>query len=240
MQTAKQSTYKIADENLTRSLSCYDLGLVKYSDAWELQKELYRLRLNGEISDTLLLLEHPHVYTLGKAANEENVIAKPEFIKAHGIEIFEIDRGGDVTYHGPGQIVGYAILNLAEWKKDAHEYLRATEKTIIRTCAEYGIETERHPKYTGVWRGDNKICAIGVKISRWITMHGFAFNVNTDLKMFDGIIPCGIKEKGVTSLSRELNREISLDEVKKKIVKNFAEVFGYENFTFNAGYPVLN
>ncbi len=240
MQTAKQSTYKITEETLTRSLSCYDLGTVKYSDAWELQKELYRLRLNGEIPDTLLLLEHPHVYTLGKAANKENVIAKPEFIQSHGIEIFEIDRGGDVTYHGPGQIVGYAILNLAEWKKDAHEYLRAIEETIIRTCADYGIETKRHPEYTGVWRGDNKICAIGVKISRWITMHGFAFNVNTDLDLFNGIIPCGIKEKGVTSLSRELNRGISLHEVKKKIVKNFAKVFGYKNFTFNAGYPVLN
>ena len=216
----KQSTF--------RKLAYADLGLIDYAEAWELQKRLHAKRLRNEIPDTLLLLEHPHVYTLGKAADKNNLIAETRFIKEHGISVYETDRGGDVTYHGPGQIVGYAILNLAEWKKDAHEYLRAIEETVMKTCAEYGTETTRHPKYTGVWAGENKICAIGVKISRWITMHGFALNVSTNLEIFEGIIPCGIREKGVTSLERETGKNLSLADVKKTLLKNFAETFGYE------------
>ncbi len=220
MQTTKQSTY--------RKLVVADAGLTEYGAAWELQKRLQKKRMQNEIPDTLILLEHPHTYTLGKAANKENLIAESNFIQTNNIAIFETDRGGDVTYHGPGQIVGYAILNLAEWKKDAHEYLRAIEETVIKTCKLYGVTAARNSEYTGVWVGENKICAIGVKITRWVTMHGFAFNISTDLDLFNGIIPCGIKGKGVTSLNVETEKIAEINDVKEKLIENFAEVFGYE------------
>ena len=143
------------------------------------------------------------------------------------ISVYDIDRGGDITYHGPGQIVGYPIIDLNNWYKDTHKYLRELEEVIITTCGDYGLNSERNSKHTGVWVGDRKIAAIGIKVSRWITMHGFAFNVNTDLSLFNGIIPCGIQDKSVTSLSKELNREISIQEVKDKLLKNFSDVFNY-------------
>jgi lipoate-protein ligase B len=219
MQTTKQSTF--------RTLAYADLGLIEYAEAWRLQKILHEKRRRDEINDTLLLLEHPHTYTLGKVADTANILADEEFLNEHDISVFEIDRGGDVTYHGPGQIVGYAIINLAEWKKDTHEYLRALEQTVINTCEELGVSAGRNPEYTGVWVGENKICAIGVKVSRWITMHGFAFNVNPELKFFESIIPCGIKGKGVTSLKKETGKEYSLNEIKIALVKNFMRVFSY-------------
>jgi lipoyl(octanoyl) transferase len=144
------------------------------------------------------------------------------------ISVFDIDRGGDITYHGPGQIVGYPIIDLKKWKQDTHKYLRSLEKVIIETCADYGLNAIRDPKYTGVWIGDKKISAIGIKVSRWVTMHGFAFNVNTDLDFFSGIIPCGITDKGVTSLKNELSRPIDISEVKEKLVNNFKIIFEYE------------
>ncbi len=219
---ANQSTYRTFDYS--------DLGMIDYNQAWDLQKEIFDLRHRNEINDTLFLLEHPHTYTLGKVAEKENLISTNEQLKELGISVYEIDRGGDITYHGPGQIVGYPIIKLSDWKEDTHEYLRGLEEVIIKTCAEYGLSTNRNPKYTGVWLGERKIAAIGIKVSRWITMHGFAFNVNTDLAYFGGIIPCGIRDKDVTSLQRELGKEIEIDEVKEKLVKNFQNVFGYTKF----------
>ncbi|MFA5804990.1 MAG: lipoyl(octanoyl) transferase LipB [Melioribacteraceae bacterium] len=219
---ANQSTY--------RTFDYCDLGMIDYNQAWNLQKEIFVLRLHDRIDDTLFLLEHPHTYTLGKVAEKENLISTNEQLKELGISVYEIDRGGDITYHGRGQIVGYPIIKLSDWKEDTHEYLRALEEVIIKTCSESGLSTNRKPKYTGVWSGERKIAAIGIKVSRWITMHGFAFNVNTDLSYFGGIIPCGIKDKDVTSLQRELGKEIEINEVKEKLVKNFQNVFGYTKF----------
>ena len=210
-----------------KKLTYRDLGTIDYKDAWDLQKNLFNSRYQKEIDDTLLLLEHPHTYTLGKTADSKNLIAEDKFLNQNKISVYDIDRGGDITYHGPGQIVGYPIIDLTEWHEDTHKYLRALEEVIIKTCAEYNITTNRNPEYTGVWVGDKKIAAIGIKVSRWITMHGFAFNVNTDLSLFDGIIPCGIKEKNITSLQNELGITIDINEVKSITLKNFTEVFEY-------------
>jgi len=212
---------------MNKILTYCDLGTIDYKDAWDLQKNLFNSRYKKEINDTLLLLEHPHTYTLGKTADRNNLIAEDKFLNQNKISVYDIDRGGDITYHGPGQIVGYPIISLTGWKKDTHKYLRAIEEVIIKTCAEYNIAAGRNQEYTGVWVGDKKIAAIGIKVSRWITMHGFAFNVNTDLSLFDGIIPCGIKEKSVTSLQNELGRVIEINEVKTFILEKFTEVFDY-------------
>jgi len=212
---------------MNKILTYCDLGTIDYKDAWDLQKNLFNSRYKKEINDTLLLLEHPHTYTLGKTADRNNLIAEDKFLNQNKISVYDIDRGGDITYHGPGQIVGYPIINLTGWKKDTHKYLRAIEEVIIKTCAEYNIAAGRNQEYTGVWVGDKKIAAIGIKVNKWITMHGFAFNVNTDLSLFDGIIPCGIKEKSVTSLQNELGRAIEINEVKTFILEKFTEVFDY-------------
>ncbi len=211
-----------------------DLGNIPYDEAWELQGKIFRQRKNGFIPDVLLLLEHPHTYTLGKVASRENLIADEEYLRKEGISVFDIDRGGDITYHGPGQIVGYPIIDLEGWKKDSHKYLRALEEIIILTASEYGLKCGRNEKYTGVWIENRKIAAIGIKISSWITMHGFAFNVNTDLSKFRGIIPCGISDKDVTSLEIELGSKIGMQEVVSRLVKNFIGLFEYgkiENVT---------
>ena len=208
-------------------LTYCDLGFIDYKEAWDLQKEIFSKRASGEVEDFLFLLEHPNTYTLGKTAHKENLKGTEDYLKENQISVYDIDRGGDITYHGPGQIVGYPIVDLNNWFKDTHKYLRALEEVIIKTCAEYNLSCERNPKHTGVWVEDRKIAAIGIKVSRWITMHGFAFNVNTDLNLFNGIIPCGIQDKSVTSLSKELNREIETQEVKVKLLANFKDVFGY-------------
>jgi len=202
-------------------------GVMDYKEAWDLQKILFEKRYRDEISDILLLLEHPHTYTLGKVADKKNLVGSEEYLKNNNISVYEIDRGGDITYHGPGQIVGYPIINLENWRKDTHKYLRALEEVLMMTCRDYGLNPYRNPKYTGVWTDEKKIAAIGIKISRWITMHGFAFNVNTDLGLFKGIIPCGIADKDVTSLKTELGKDISLETVKLSLLKNFKEVFDY-------------
>lgn len=212
-----------------KTLYYCNLGFIDYKKAWDLQKETFELRVKNQIPDVLYLLEHPNTYTLGKTADHNNLVGSEEYLSANKISVYDIDRGGDITYHGPGQIVGYPIINLNDWKNDTHKYLRALEETIIMTCAEYGIEGGREPKYTGVWVGDRKIAAIGIKVSRWITMHGFAFNVNTDLSFFSGIIPCGIADKDVTSIKREIKSAVKIDVVKAKLVENFAEIFSYAN-----------
>jgi lipoyl(octanoyl) transferase len=211
-----------------KTLTYCDLSLIDYKEAWDLQQEIHTKRVSGEVEDYLLLLEHPNTYTLGKTAHKENLIGSEKYLKENNISVYDIDRGGDITYHGPGQIVGYPIIDLNSWQKDTHKYLRALEEVIIKTCSEYGLNCERNQKHTGVWIGERKIAAIGIKVSRWITMHGFAFNVNTNLNLFNGIIPCGIQDKSVTSLSKELMMEISIQEVKDKLLKNFSDVFDYK------------
>ncbi len=220
MPTANQSIY--------RTLTYSDLGTIGYKEAWDLQHELHQQRKDKMISDVFLMLEHPHTYTLGKTADKKNLVGSKEYLEDNNISVYEIDRGGDITYHGPGQIVGYPIINLNEWHNDTHKYLRALEEVIMLTCKEYGLETERKEKYTGVWIENRKIAAIGIKISNWISMHGFAFNVNTDLNLFNGIIPCGISDKEVTSLAKELGGEISLSDVIEKLLNNFKAIFQYD------------
>lgn len=214
-----------------RNLTYCDLGLIDYQEAWDLQKEILDIRYKNEISDMLFLLEHPHTYTLGKVADKNHLIGSDEYLEENKISVYDIDRGGDITYHGPGQIVGYPIINLNDWEKDTHKYLRALEEVIIRVCKEYGLNAERNSNHTGVWLENKKIAAIGIKVSRWITMHGFAFNVNTDLSLFQGIIPCGINDKEVTSLQRELGENLNLEKVKELLLTNFLEVFNYKYFS---------
>jgi lipoyl(octanoyl) transferase len=201
-------------------------GLVPYAEAWDLQRELVTLRKRDEIPDTLLLLEHPPVFTVGRAARDaSNLGAGEAYLRSLGAEVFWSDRGGDATFHGPGQLVGYPILRLRD--RDTHGYLRRLEGIIIGALGDYGLEGWHHPDYTGVWVGERKISAIGVKFSSgWITSHGFALNVSTDLSWFDRITPCGIREYGVTSLVRELGREVPMADVEQKVVERFREKFG--------------
>ena len=212
-----------------REFKYKDLGLTAYENAWDTQKAMMEERKRDVIPDTLLLCEHPHTYTLGKVADRANLISSDDYLEKNGISVFEIDRGGDITYHGPGQLVGYPIIDLAKWRKDTHLYLRTLEQTIMDVCTYYGLEASRNEKYTGVWIEDRKICAIGIKISKWVTMHGFAFNVNTDLNLYSGIIPCGISDKEVTSLQKELNRSVDFDKVKKLVVDSFRKNFSYDH-----------
>jgi len=216
------------NRSTSRKLIICDLGLIDYKEAWDLQLRIHEKRRFGNIKDVFFLCEHPHTYTLGKIAEKQNLLYSEAELNQKGISVFEIDRGGDITYHGPGQIVGYAIINLEEWKKDTHLYLRSLEEVLIKTCKDYKIKSGRNDNYTGVWIKNRKICAIGIKVSRWITMHGFAFNVNTDLSLFNGIIPCGIQDKKVTSLNNEIGKEINLLRTKEKIINNFKEVFDYK------------
>ena len=223
-----------------RKLVYCDLGLIDYKDAWDLQKSIHQLRVENKIDDILLLLEHPHTYTLGKTTDKKNLVSEKKYLDENKISVYDIDRGGDITYHGPGQIVGYPIISLTNWQQDTHKYLRSIEEVIIKVCAEYDLQGSRVEKYTGVWIDDRKICAIGIKVSRWITMHGFAFNVNTDLKLFSGIIPCGITDKDVTSLNGELKKEIALNEVKEKIIHHFDVIFNYDQIEFKTKEELLS
>jgi len=206
-----------------------ELGLTPYKQAWKLQREIFQSVVAGKEEDTLLLVEHAHVYTFGRGADMANFLLTDDKLRAIGAEKFEIERGGDVTYHGPGQLVGYPILNLAHFKEDLGWYLRSLEQTIIDVLATYNIDGFRIPGLTGVWVGqtgrEEKICAIGVHASRWCTMHGFAFNVNTDLSYFDHIVPCGISDRGVTSLKKILGKKISMDELHERYVSAFESIF---------------
>jgi lipoate-protein ligase B len=209
-----------------RSIRAVRLGRTEYAEAWQLQRRLFAERAQGRTGDWLLLTEHDHVYTLGTSGEMDHLLAGPEELASRGAQVYTTDRGGDITYHGPGQLVGYPILDLHAYYLDLHRYLRDLEEVIIRTLAGYGITAGREPDFTGVWVGGNKIAAIGVKASRWITMHGFALNVGTDLTYFDRIIPCGIFHKGVTSMEQLLGVRIDLDEVAARTSESFAEVFG--------------
>ena len=199
---------------------------MSYGEALEMQRTLVEDRRAGAIDDVLLLVEHPHVLTVGVRGDggRSHIMADGAALEARGIEVFETGRGGDVTYHGPGQIVGYPILNLSPDRRDVHRYVRDLEEVLIRTAADFGIAATRISGLTGVWVGDEKLAAIGVRIARWITSHGFALNVTTDLSYFDMIIPCGIAGRGVTSLSR-LGVRASRAEVEDRIVSHFGEVF---------------
>lgn len=225
---------------MIRKLTYCDLDFIDYKEAWDLQYYLHQQRVENQISDILLLLEHPNTYTLGKTAHIENLIGGKEFLEQNNISVYNIDRGGDITYHGPGQLVGYPIINLTDWYQDSHKYLRTLEEVIIKVCNEYGLKAERVEGYTGVWIEDRKIAAIGIKISRWVTMHGFAFNVNTNLNLFNGIIPCGISDRSVTSLQKELGKEIFINEVKEKIIHHFLNEFDYSTLEFLPKESLLN
>ena len=204
------------------------LGRVAYAAGLELQAQLVLDRQAGRIPDTLLLLEHDPVFTLGRNARQENVLFPEAALRAKGFEVFETGRGGDVTYHGPGQIVGYPIIDLKPDRQDVHRYVRDLEEVMIRTCADYGIAAGRIQGATGCWVGEDKIGAIGVRLSRWVTSHGFAFNVNVDMAPFALIVPCGIHGKGVTSLARLLGREVQLEEAMDRLARRASQVFGGE------------
>ena len=208
-----------------RRLDVRRLGRVRYAEGLELQARLVKQRQAGTIPDTLLLLEHDPVFTLGRNARKENVLLADDALRERGFDVFESGRGGDVTYHGPGQVVGYPIMDLSPDRRDVHRYVRDLEEVMIRCCADDGIEAGRVEGLTGAWVGADKVGAIGVRISRWVTSHGFALNVSTDLSAFDLIVPCGIKGRGVTSLERLLGRTIPLDEVMSKLADHFAAVF---------------
>lgn len=202
------------------------LGLTAYGDGLHLQERAVERLRAGESNEQLLLLEHPHVFTLGRGADATNILADETQLAAHAIEVYETGRGGDVTYHGPGQLVGYPIINLKPDRCDVHRYVRDIEEVLIRTVGEYGIESGRIKGLTGVWVGNEKVAAIGVRIARWVTSHGFALNVNTDLQYFQMIVPCGITDKGVTSLARLTGRTLDLREVATVVTHHFGEVFG--------------
>jgi len=204
------------------------LGSIGYAEATTLQKELVTKVKAATQPPTLLLLEHPPVITIGRKGTETHVTAPPERLRTMGVELFETDRGGDVTFHGPGQLVGYPILKLEGKQKDVHRYLRLLEEVILRVVADYGLYGRRLEGFTGVWLGDRKVAAIGVAISNWVTFHGFALNVNVDLRYFDLIVPCGIRGKGVTSLEQELGREVPMTEVIDRVVAHFSAVFEVE------------
>ncbi|MBS1859060.1 MAG: lipoyl(octanoyl) transferase LipB [Acidobacteria bacterium] len=203
-----------------------ELGRIRYGEALAIQQQLAAGRKQGLVPDHLLLLEHPHVVTMGRNGHAENLLAGPEIMARAGIEYFPTDRGGDVTYHGPGQLVGYPILDLREWKRDVGAYVRAIEQTLIDTLADYRIAAGRIPKLTGVWVGERKIAAIGVHLSRWVTSHGFALNVTTDLSYFQYIVPCGLS-KPVTSMAA-LGVRATWEEVGRRLAPHFARNFECE------------
>ena len=228
---------------MNKQIIVKDLGHKDYKETWDYQESLFEeiveLKRKNRAENTdlptpnyFLFVEHPHVYTLGKSGHIENLLIDEAALAKKGATFYKINRGGDITYHGPGQIVGYPIIDLENFFTDIHKYLRSLEEVIIRTLADYGIKGERSEGETGVWLDvgtpfARKICAMGVRASRWVTMHGFALNVNTDLGYFDNIIPCGIQGKAVTSLNVELSKEkVDTEEVKRYILKHFEEIFG--------------
>ncbi len=231
---------------MNKRINLKDLGSKDYKETWDYQTKLLDhiiavkrknrvSELQEETPNHFLFVEHPHVYTLGKSGDQSNLLINERQLAEKGATYYKINRGGDITYHGPGQIVGYPILDLENFFTDIHKYLRLLEEVIIKTIADYGLKGTRSKRETGVWLDvgtpfARKICAMGIRISRWVTMHGFALNVNTNLGYFDNIIPCGIRGKAVTSMETELNRKINVEEVKEKILIYFHEEFGIQEF----------
>ena len=229
---------------MNKQVSIKDLGLIDYKKCWDYQEKLFseilavkstnrKKNKTVKTKNHLLFCEHPHVYTLGKSGDKTNLLVNEDYLKSRGATFYKINRGGDITYHGPGQIVGYPILDLDNFFTDIHKYLRFLEEAVILTLKEYGLASERSPGETGVWfdagtSNARKICALGVKSSRWVTMHGFAFNVNSDLSYFGNIIPCGITDKSVTSLQKELGEKLDMDEVRTKLKSHLIELFEME------------
>jgi lipoyl(octanoyl) transferase len=204
------------------------LGRMEYAAALRLQAECVARRKAGEIPDTLLLVEHSPVFTLGRNARREHLLASPARLVEAGIEVFETNRGGDVTYHGPGQLVGYPILDLRQHRRDIAWYMRSLEEVFIGVAAEFGVEARRLAGAAGVWVGNDKLVAMGVHLSRWVTSHGFALNVSTDLGYFEWIVPCGLRDRGVTSLEKLLGRRVELADVEERVIAQFGKVFGFE------------
>lgn len=236
-----------ADLCTVRRIHFHDLGTIAYADAWALQKRLFQATIDRKIAnrslppeeqvpteDHLIFCEHPHVYTLGKSGQQSHLLLNEEGLRARGVQFFPIDRGGDITYHGPGQIVGYPIFDLDHHFTDIHRFLRTLEEAVIGTLEAYHIKAGRIEGLTGVWLDPEdpikarKICAFGIRASRWVTMHGFAFNVNTDLSYFDHIVPCGIRDKGVTCMARELGGLLDMEEVKARLKLELADLFDVE------------
>ena len=217
---------------MVKNCQMVDLGLMGYAEAWALQKRLVAARKANAIEDLLLLCEHPHVITQGRNGKREHLLASEHVLQQKGVEFHATDRGGDITYHGPGQIVGYPILNLGAIRRDVVWYVRMLEEVMIRATLEFGITAERVEGKTGIWvryeNAEEKVAAIGVHISRWVTSHGFAYNVSTDLRYFDLIVPCGIADSKATSLERLLGRSVRREEIAPRIAKHFGEVFGLE------------
>jgi lipoate-protein ligase B len=205
----------------TDQILVQNIGRKSYKAVWDLQKEMQQQRINGNIEDTLILVEHDPVYTLGKNANEDHLLQSRD----ESVDVFNIERGGDITFHGPGQLVGYPILDLSNYKKSVSWYMRTLEQVLIDTLIEFKIIAQRNDGLTGVWVGDEKIAALGVRISRWVTMHGFALNVNPDLSFYDGIIPCGIFDHGVTSMEQLLGKTQNNDNVKNMVIEKFNKYF---------------
>jgi lipoyl(octanoyl) transferase len=235
---------------MNKNILLRDLKIKDYKETWDYQSELLQETVGVKIDNRrnekqnktknhFLFVEHPHVYTLGKSGDFSNLLLSEKQLEEKGATFYKINRGGDITYHGPGQIVGYPILDLENFFTDIHKYLRLLEESIILTIAEYGLKGERSKGETGVWLDvgtpfARKICALGIRCSRWVTMHGFALNVNTNLGYFDHIVPCGIRGKAVASMEAELNRKLDLDEVKGKILKHFKVLFEVEEFVVHS------
>jgi lipoyl(octanoyl) transferase len=223
------TTHFVRRHNMS-ACAIIDLGLIGYAEALELQKRVVAARKAGAIEDVLLFCEHPHVITLGRSGNRSNLLASEKILRQKGVEYFETTRGGDITYHGPGQIVGYPILNLGAIRRDVVWYVRSLEEVMIRATVELGIEARREAGKTGIWiaeaGGQEKLAAIGVHISRWVTSHGFAYNVATDLRYFELIVPCGIADRKATSLEKVLGRSLAPSEIKPLLAKHLGQVFG--------------
>lgn len=216
------------------------LGLLDYDEGLRLQRQRVAQRKASEIPDTLLLLDHPHVYTMGRNSKREHLLISQERLARLGAQVFETDRGGDITYHGPGQLVGYPILDLAQHRRDISWYMRSLEEVFIGVAAEYGVRAARLPGAAGVWVGDAKLVAMGVHIGRWVTSHGFALNVNTDLEYFECIVPCGLRDKGVTSLEKLLGYRIEMEGIVECVVQQFGRTFGFEMVRDTTALPMAN
>jgi len=222
---------------MSRRCQVLYLGLYDYIKAYTLQKRLVKERAAGKIPDTLLLLSHPPVYTIGRSGSREHILAPDDVLEREGAKVYEVDRGGGITYHGPGQLVGYPILNLRQHGSDLHQLLRMYEEVFIRVLLEYGVEAGRLDRYPGVWVDQDKICAVGIGVSNWVSYHGWAFNINPDMRYFSFITPCGIRDKGVTSLAGLLGRAVPEFEIAAKVGRYFGDVF---NLQIEAACPAAD